>query len=300
MTVLNIANDGYFNVLIALYKAVCYLGPMSKDELIRVCSAGPDSDTKRLIQTLNRWTQLGLFVEQEEQITVAHDLLLPASRGKSSCPDPGQLPRLLRRILFREQNNQRFWDREGTLCADLTRSLAFLLAQDIYSAFNANLETIEELERLQVADEDKRILQNNVRWNGLRSWGRYLGFLWAGEGFWIDPTQALTEELPRIFDSNSELTADDFVQRAGTVLPVLDGGNYRCQVEEVLNLAQWSRPAREQLLSTSLSRALWRLRAANSLAMEKRADTGDSRTLQGRNGREWLTFTHIRLVQGER
>ena len=299
MSILNTASDGYFNVLIVLYKAACRFGPLPKDELIQICSAGPDSDTKRLGETLNRWTQLGLFDSKEEKIVIADNLLLPARRGKSVCPDPGQLPGLLRDILFREQNNQRFWDREGSLSADLNRGLAFLLAQDIYLIFNANRETIEHLERQQVIDEEKRVLQNDVRWNGLRSWGRYLGFLWVGEGYWVDPTQALSEELPDIFAENSELTAADFVQRVGTVLPVLDSGNYRRQIEEVLDPAQWNRPAREHLLSTSLSRALWRLHASNTLALEKRSDTGDSRTLQGRNGREWLTFTHIRLVEQE-
>ena len=299
MSILNTASDGYFNVLIVLYKAVCSYGPLTKDELIQICSAGPNGDTKRLGETLNRWTQLGLFDSKDEKIAVADNLLIPAKRGKSSCPDPGQLPRLLRDILFREQNNQRFWDREGSLSADLNRGLAFLLAQDIYLIFNANRETIEHLERQQVIDEEKRVLQNDVRWSGLRSWGRYLGFLWVGEGYWVDPTQALTEELSGIFADNSELTAVDFVQRTGTVLPVLDGGNYRCQIEEVLDPAHWNRPARESLLSTSLSRALWRLQASNTLIMEKRSDTGDSRTLQGRSDREWLTFTHVRLAQEE-
>lgn len=299
MSVLNIASDGYFNVLIALYKAICRFGPLSRKDLVYICSVGPDSDVKRLNQTLNRWIQLGLFVEQEEKITVADDLLLSASRGKQKCPDLRDLPGLLRRVLFREQNNQRFWDRERTLSADLTRGLAFLLAQDIYSAFNANREAIEHLERQQLTDKEKYVLQNDVRWNGLRSWGRYLGFLWIGEGYWIDPTQALTEDLPLVFNNNSELTVADFVQRVGTVLPVLDDGDYRHQMETALDPAEWSRPAHEHLLSTSLSRALWRLRAANILVLDKRSDTGDSRTLQGRNSREWLTFTHLRLVQEE-
>lgn len=299
MTVLNIANDGYFNVLMALYRTIETFGSMEKERLLTLCSAGPDSDATRLRQTLTRWIQLGLFIEQNEQISLLSDIKKLTKKNKNSGTyDETCIPIQIRNILFQSKNNEGFWDSEGTLCADLTRGLAFLLAQDIYSVDIGSHVSVQQFEQLQVRDEDRRILQNDVRWNGLRSWGRYLGFLWQGNTLFIDPTRALREELPLIFSDAEILSASDFMLRIANVLPVLDGGRYRIEVESVLDHANWNRPAREDLLSTSLSRALWRLSQNGDLIFETRADARDGRSLQRSGGKNWDRFTHIRFTRG--
>ena len=171
-----------------------------------------------------------------------------------------------------------------------------MLAQDIYMVDIGSHVAIQQFEQLQVREEDRRILQNDVRWNGLRSWGRYLGFLWQGNALMIDPTQALREDLPLIFSDTVTLSATDFMSRVAEVFPVLDGGRYRIEVESVLDSSNWRKPEREGLLSTSLSRALWRLDQGGELVLVKRADTKDGRVLQRAGGLDWINFTHVRYT----
>ena len=289
MSILNIQSDGFFNVLIVLHRTLATHGPMDKDRLIRLCSPGPDDDVTKIRQTLLRWTQLGLFKATE------NDKLKLDKLDK----DTGRLPTICRRLLFTDENNQRFWDNEGTRAADFTRALAFILAQDIYVNEFRTHPQVQALEQRQFRDEARRLLQNDVRWNGLRFWGDYLGFFWVDQRRWPDPTAAIREELHEVFGKQNELPAQDFITRLGERLPVLDGGRYRLEIEAVLEPAEWQPPTRPDLLSTSLSRALWRLsRPGGSLRLEKRADAGDGRTLQRSGGREWQAFTHVLLEQG--
>jgi len=289
MTILNTASDGFFNVLIVLHRTLVNQGPMDRERLLRLCAVGPNDDGKRRRETLLRWTQLGLFRESEEG-KVGLD---KADR------DPEKLPSVCRRLLFNEDNNQNFWDSEGTLSADFTRALAFILSQDIYAHEFGSHPDVQALEQKQVRDEARRILQNDVRWNGLRFWGDYLGFFWVDHRRWPDPTAALRDELPAVFGPQKELSATDFVSRVASQLPVLDGGRYRHQVEEILDPSEWRRPARSDLLSTSLSRALWRLsQPGGPIRFEARADAGDAKTLQRAGGRKWTSFTHVLLTGG--
>ena len=287
MTVLNTASDGFFNVLIALHGTLAAHGPMERERLLRLCSPESDEDGNRVRQTLLRWTQLGLFRERKD------DKLALDKLNK----DPKRLQSICRRLLFSEENNQSFWDNEGTRAADFTRAMAFVLSQEIYSNDFDTHTHVQALEQRQVHDESRRILQNDVRWNGLRFWGDYLGFFWVDHHRrWPDPSAAIREEIQEVFGKQRELAAKDFIARLSEHLPVLDGGRYRVEIENVLNPAEWQRPARPELLSTSLSRALWRLsQPGGPIRFERRADTGDSRTLQRAGGREWQTFTHVLL-----
>jgi hypothetical protein len=289
MTILNTASDGLFNVLIVLHRTLTTHGPMDEDRLIRLCSPAESPNKDQLRQTLRRWKQLGLFRSGE------NDKLTLDKADKN----PDRLPANCRRLLFSDENNQRFWDNESALAADFTRALAFILAQDIYvNEFGAHAK-VQALEHRQFRDESRRLLQNDTRWNGLRHWGDYLGFFWEDQRRWPDPTAAIREELPEVFGGHNELPAQDFITRLGERLPVLDGGRYRLEIEAALDPAEWQSPARPDLLSTSLSRALWRLsRPGGPLRFERRADAGDGRTLQRAGGRDWQTFTHVLLTQG--
>jgi hypothetical protein len=293
MSVLNTASDGYFNVLIVLYRAIAAYGKIPRERLLSLCSAG--TDPARLRQTLNRWTELGLFIEDGGQIVFAPDTdsIVKGKNGSSGAM--ATLPALVRRIIFRDENNERFWDTTGSRCADLTRGLAWLLAQNIYGIDLGSHSGVERLETQQITDRKQWIVQNDVRWSGLLSWGRYLGFLWYSEKSMIDPTTAIREDLPLIFGTDRELTASVFIDRIAAALPVLDHGRYRVEVEKFLNSAHWQGVSRPEVLSTALSRALWRMDAARVLVLDTRADAKDSRVLQRSGEKEWRRFTHVRL-----
>ncbi len=141
----------------------------------------------------------------------------------------------------------------------------------------------------------KRMLQNDTRWNGLRTWMIYLGFARGGSSVIIDPTLALRESLDEVFGTEHTLAANLFVDRVAEVLPVLDGGSYRKQIEDLLKGSNWTRiPA--DTLSTSLSRAIRRLGHEGEIATEQRSDTEAGVTLLGVGQRPWLRITHVRRV----
>lgn len=295
MTVLNTASDGIFNLLIVLFRAVHAYGPMTREDLISLCAAGPNCDTVRLGQTLRRWADLGLFEESDGTYAVASDAR-PGTGLPTDVDDATTLlPSLVRSVAFRDANNERFWDNAGSLGADLTRSLAWLLAQDIYDTDVSDHDALWELESKQIKDPNRWLVRNNVRYQGLLAWGSYLGFLWCTDTPVVDPTAALRQDLPLIFGQNRELTAAAFMERTAAVLPVLDSGRYRQELEAALDPASWRRPAREDQLSTALSRAIRRLEALGLLILENRSDAGDARVLTRQQGADWGRFTHIRL-----
>lgn len=295
MSILNMPSDGLFNVLIVLVRALVRFGPKSRDELLGSCGANVSSiDPKQLNQTLNRWMELGLFELEADQVRLneAHRKTL----GK--IPDLAELklPGIIRSVALRPENNLRFWESEGNRSADLNRGLSWILAQDVYSIDTGSHQLIQKLENEQIADLSKRIFQNDTRWNGLRTWMVYLGFGRTGARVTVDPTVAIRDELPQIFKQDTTLSASVFLDRVGEILPVLDGGKYRVEMEGVLNPASWAAPA-ENRLSTSLSRAIQRLDREGLIATEQKSDSIDGGfTLTGYGGRQWRDVTHIRRL----
>lgn len=289
MTVLNAQNDGMLNLLIVLTRAVLQIGPCSRDDLLEYCSAGPlTTSTPRIAPTLNRWSELGLFLTENDEIRLNPSYPLPATAREVL----GQLPTTLRRVVFEPKNNTLFWETAGALCSDLTRGIAWLLAQDIYAIDVASASNLEDLDNLQTG---KRIFQNDTRIEPLRTWAHFMGFLWSADGSIVDPTAALLGDLAEIFGDQRELTASEFADSAASLIPVLDGGTYRTQLEDGLDQAYWQPIQNPKLLSTSLSRALWRLENMGRIRLLIRADARDSRTLQRSGQREWRSFTHIAL-----
>jgi hypothetical protein len=111
----------------------------------------------------------------------------------------------------------------------------------------------------------------------------------------IDPSEALRDVLPDIFEASETLPATTFIQQAAEKVPVLDGGTYRTQLEAVLNAQAWTPPP-DGHLSTSLSRAIQRLDREGMIAAETRDDTGGGVTLIGAEGRTWRAMTQVRRL----
>lgn len=289
MTILNIANDGLYNVLVVLHRTVSTHGPVSKEKLISLCKPDSDGDTKKITQTLLRWTQLGLFRESEDgEISVLKE-----------HKDIQKLAAISRRILFNDTNNENFWDRENSKAADFTRAISFFLAQNIYHTDFKSHSQVESLEEQFIPESQHRILQNDTRWNGFLHWASFLGFLWEDGRRWPDPTVAIREELPFIFSSGKELQAETFLRHLAGSLPVLDGGKYRLELESKLDVSKWQAPAKANQLSTSLSRALWRLsRPGGEIRLISKSDSNNALMLQGSDQRDWLSFTHVVAVEG--
>lgn len=291
-------SDGLFNVLIVLVRALVRLGPKSRDDLLKACGSDLDIvDAKHLNQSLTRWIELGLFAVEGGVVVLRDPYRSQLSRTTDTAE--ARLMKVAREIALAPENNARFWESEENRSADLSRGLSWILAQDVYSMDTSSHQKVATLESTQVADRAKHILQNDTRWNGLRTWMLYLGFARGGTQVTIDPTEAVRDMLPSIFDREESLPAPIFVERAAAALPVLDGGVYRLQIEEVLKDSNWTRPS-DGHLSTAFSRAIQRLDREGLIAAEKKSDTEDGIMLVGSHQRSWRSVTHVRRIQAKR
>lgn len=292
MSLLNITNDGLHNVLVALCGALLLeKGRAAESDLLhKVAPAGIVHEQGKMArQTLNRWVELGLLVRTDEHISFSPQYW-PVGKIKQA-ELVNTVRRTARKCALARENNSNLWATEGAKAADLTRSLALLLAQDVY---RTDFGDLERLENEQVVNAELRLVRNDTRLNGLKKWSHFLGFVRQGSAEDIDPTVAVRESIGDWMPGAERLSANDFISRLAQDLPVLDGGEYRREVEEKLDRTHLFLPSAGQL-SASLSRALLALRANNELAWEKLSDAvGENLTLTGRDGpREDLRFTEI-------
>jgi hypothetical protein len=295
MTIINYASDGLYPELIALFRVVAHLGTVDRKAIIDLCSPGTLGDATRLRSALARWTDLGLFLADAETIRISERFA--KKRGESLEKLTARIPSACRSLMLEAPNCLPLWGDPTGIAADFVRGAAWLLAQDIY-ALPTSWSDVEPIQSAQIA-ADKKIIENDVRWNGLRFWMRYLGFATGDSGaFQVDPTLAIREELPTIFGSRTDLPAQEFTTALASRLPVFDFGQYRQTVEEVLNPAAWQPPENGHL-SMSLSLALRRLALENVIRLEGKADAGTSFRLTGRKSRIWLGFESVRWM-GER
>ncbi len=290
MSILNIYSDGIYNVLISIYKVLDKYGTKTKDELKSLLSPGLISD-RQVVNTLNRWIQLGLFAEDKECVCIQEEY----TRDKDETLDAfiSRFPFILRHLIFSKENNINFWDSAGLASADFTRGISWLLAQDVYTFSTSSHAVVQSVEISQLSDPSQRLLQNDTRWNGLCHWAIYLGFAWSGRNLIIDPTVALRESLPSVFQKSNVQAVSNFLKTLSQILPVLDFGAYRQDVENALNPASWLKPPKFHL-STSLSRAIKRLEVSGDISLEYRSDAGEAYHFLRQKGEEWgRPFTHI-------
>ena len=228
-------------------------------------------------QTLNRWTELGLFRLDQQKVTLADP---PDSDIRDDFELISAVRRAARKRAFAPENNLDLWASEGSRAADLTRSLAWLLAQDVY---RTTFKDLEQREMDQIVDSGSRLLQNDTRLNGLRFWSHFLGFVRQPEGGDIDPTVAVRDCLSEVLKPGEDLPVDSFIARLSEVIPVLDRGVWRRAVESRIRPESLPPLAAEQL-SSGLSRAILCLRVDEEVVFEQRADTGSSIVLTGQSG----------------
>ena len=113
-------------------------------------------------------------------------------------------------------------------------------------------------------------ISNSTRWIAFQRWACSLEFAWRSPAGRLipDPTPAMRDSIPAIFESESTLDGRAFVAALGAQLPVLDSGAYRRFVEK-----NWRRSSESDgPLSAATTDALRRLEASGHLTFEDRAD----------------------------
>ena len=296
MSILNQTNDGLFNVLVALARCLATLGASKRQKLLDYCAPYSLTDQDMAKKTLRRWTQIGLFTEDNEIISFSSDLRYKYSQSRFDLSD---FTEDLRQLIFAPRNNLRFWENEKNQSADMCRLTAWMLAQDIHRFRPSNFSDADDLYVSQINMPGViRQFTNSTRWNGFTSWGAFLGFGQIETGkatgsFILDPTAAIRRSVHAVLTNHPETPVVDFVKELSEVVPILDGGVYRLEVESRLKVDTWRRPGPNEV-STSLSRALLRLREAGDIRFESRSDASGQVKLVGRNGRIVESVTHVR------
>jgi hypothetical protein len=280
MTILNLTNDGLPNVLIVLYMTVARSRKaLSRDEIVETIAPAEVTDNGKMArQTLTRWTELGLFDEDPDgTVRLATPL---KEKPTTDAEWRAAVRKVARACALSTTNNQQLWATESAKAADLTRALAWLLAQDVYTfAFSS----AEELENAQIERKDRRLLGNDTRRNGLQTWAVFLGFVRRSPGVDVDPTVAVRDVIPNILRPGESMDAEGFVDALAGQLPVLDRGSYRTEVERAFR--EEARPQRVSYqLSTSLSRAFLSLRVSRDLEFLQKADQGSGVVFSGAAG----------------
>jgi hypothetical protein len=298
MTILNQASDGLPNVMLVLYDALLRSNkPVDKDELLEtVAPKGVIEDSKQAAQTLTRWVSLGLFTQQDNHIDLA---FRPQKRPENEFEFITLVRKHARERVLDPSNNADLWATESAKSADFTRSIAWVLAQDVYRSIYQELEA---LEKAQLIDGTPPLMQNNTRRNGLKAWGQFLGFLRPvlRSAIEVDPTLAIRDVLPDLLEPGQSLPISSFLEQLAQKIPVLDGGIWRISVENQLRSNALPALSSGQM-STSLSRALLNLMRNEEIYLENRADTGTGIVFTGQAGiRNDLRFTWIRRAENGR
>ena len=83
----------------------------------------------------------------------------------------------------------------------------------------------------QITDENKRPVSNSLRFNRLLEYMKILGFTSGRNAdLIIDPSKAIKDELPHIFQNEQMLSAQNFLENLSHFIPVLDFGIYRKEI----------------------------------------------------------------------
>jgi hypothetical protein len=289
MGILNLTEDGFPGLVIALYGALNRFGPQRERDLIGMCAGSVEPDPA-IRKTLRRWTQIGLF-------EVVDDVVSVDPRAAEVCDGSlSSLKNCMRNLVLARRNGEPSDEDGAGAASDFVKGASWLLAQDIYSIDTSSAAKVQAIE-VQQHPAGERALQNDTRWTGLRQWLVFLGFAWEGPGLVIDPTVAVRESLGTIFANKDHLSASDFCSKVAEVLPVLDGGSYSARYVQGLVAGSINLPRSGQL-STALSIAILRLGAEKVIALDRKADAGTGAALIGYESRTIDSFTHIGMRGG--
>ena len=279
--------------VIVLYLAHCR---GQRDERTRIVDAisppslteSPQKHQLDASRNLVSAVEIGLAVRDRDRVTLSPESIKAARKGTSA------IAALIRRRVLSEDLNTAAWgSQEGA--RDLTNALAWFLTfgpADAPARMEGDLSSVKSQQEAHFgarrSDDDDASgwpISNSTRWNAFQRWACSLGFAWRSPAGRLipDPTPAVRDSIPAIFESESTLDGRSFVAALGAQLPVLESGAYRRFVEK-----HWNRSSESSGdLSAATTDALRRLGTSGHLVFEDRADAPRVTQVDGK------TFSHV-------
>lgn len=281
--------------VIVFYLAQCR---GQRDERARIVDAiSPPSLTESpqkhqidAIRNLVSAIEIGLVVRDGDLVTLSPESIKAARKGASA------VAALIRWLVLSEDLNTAPWgSQEGA--RDLTNALAWFLTfspADAPARMEGDSPSVKSQQEADFgsrrSDDDDASgwpISNSTRWNAFQRWACSLGFAWRSPAGRLvpDPTPAVRDSIPAIFESESTLDGRSFVAALGAQLPVLESGAYRRFVEK-----HWNRSSESSgELSAATTDALRRLDTSRHLRLEDRADAPRVTQVDGK------TFSHVSI-----
>tara|TARA_Y100000590_G_scaffold469730_1_gene659382 strand:+ start:3417 stop:4301 length:885 start_codon:yes stop_codon:yes gene_type:complete len=281
MSIINNAHAGsQINLLCLIYRVIFRNNQeLSIKSIESLCRPGSLPKTlnakKRFKENLDFWCdkkhQLWKVNDKEklELISLIND-----------DPTPDIIARETNKVLFGSKIKNLFEDDSDTRF--LFIGLSAILASDNQNKFL--LGSKDSIKNTTIDDFynkylPKNILPNNSEKPTLIKYGNFLGFFEYFNGNLIaDPTRAVKCVIDDIFLEKKKISIIDFRTKLSAILPVLDGGDYRKQVEEKMTSKKWERPSG---ISNSLGFAIKRLATQKIISLESGADDQNAEQILG-------------------
>lgn len=279
--------------VIVLYLAQCRGQRDSRTRIVDAISPpslseSPSNHQLDAKHNLASAVEIGLAIRDGDRVALCPDSIKAAGQGTSA------VAALIRRRVLSENLNTAAWgSQEGA--RDLTNALAWFLtfgAADAPARMEGEEPSVKSKQEADFgprhSDDDDASgwpIANTTRWNTFQRWACSLGFAWRSPAGRLipDPTPAVSDSIPAIFESESTLDGRSFVAALSAQLPVLEHGAYRRFVEN-----NWNRsPESSGDLSTATTDALRRLETSEHLEFEDRADAPRVTRVDG------TTFSHV-------
>ncbi|WP_028116265.1 protein DpdG [Ferrimonas senticii] len=270
MSIINNANPGSDFKLIALVDRLLLRNkkPRTIEQLVKDCC--PDNlplnanSEGKLQENIRFWADLGLWKQTEEGLYPTDNPL-----GHDS------LPRRMLGILFRRYRDQSVMT--GNDGEPLLRNAVLMLVHAPLTLNDSKPVMNNMVEGFVKEHWPTETMNSNVK-GTLLGYLEFLGVLEKidAKSYCVDPTRAILPWLPQVFKQQQRLSITEFLANLAELMPIVDGGAMRQEVELSLPKIKTLPPHQ---LSASLSNALWRLDRNRTINLIEKSDDPDAKVI---------------------